>query len=90
MIDDKKIEEEMIRGLDEPVRVPDVTDEVELIGAIANTTTAIKIDGGGGGGKVLLEFAETEMPQLLKLTCLRQILLRVIVQPIDNPIVGKG
>ncbi len=48
---------------------------------IAPTPSAIKISGDGNGGRILLEVCETELGDALELLALRNVLLKVTIEP---------
>jgi hypothetical protein len=48
--------------------------------SISPTTTAIKIDGQGGGARIQLDIPESDMMSVVKLTALREADLRVTIE----------
>lgn len=55
-------------------------DKLEFVAVIKDTTSAIKIDGGGNGGEVVLQVPELSMPDFLKLSLYRAKVLKVTVE----------
>lgn len=50
--------------------------------------TAIKITGDGGGMRIQLDIPETEMAQAVRLLVMRQMVLKVTVEPDEQEIIG--
>lgn len=53
--------------------------------AIINpSTTALKVSGNGSGGTLVLAFDDSQLPQVLKTTLLRERLLKVKIEPVEE------
>ena len=50
---------------------------------ISPVTTAIKIDGSGGGARIQLDIPETDILQVVKLSALREAELRVTIEVVS-------
>lgn len=59
-------------------------DKIQFLACIAPSTSAIKISGNDSGGTLLIAVDDTQLPQLLKASLLREQLLRVTIQVEDD------
>jgi len=50
--------------------------------------SAIKITGDGGGMRIQLDIPESEMPEAVKLLVMRQMVLKVTVEPDEQEVIG--
>ncbi len=50
---------------------------------IAPTPGAIKISGDGNGGRIILEVCEAELGDALEVLGMRNVLLKVTIEPCD-------
>ena len=53
---------------------------VEFLAMIDDTSSAFKISGAGNGGKLILAFDDTQIPEALKAVLLREQLLKVTIE----------
>ena len=51
---------------------------------IAPTPGAIKVSGDGNGARILLDVCETELADALELLGMRNVLLRVTIEPCND------
>lgn len=59
-------------------------DSVEFIGVIKDSVSALKIDGGGNGGEIIIQVPELHLPELLHMALRRKKLLRFTVEVIED------
>lgn len=59
-------------------------DPVSFLAIIAPSTSALKVSGNGNGGTLLLAFDDTALPEVLKASLLREMLLRVTIEVEDD------
>jgi len=59
-------------------------DSVSFFAIIAPSTSALKVSGNGNGGTLLLAFDDTQLPQVLKTSLLREQLLKVTIEVEDD------
>lgn len=59
-------------------------DPVTFLAIVAPSTSAIKVSGNNSGGTILLAVDDTQLPQLLKASLLREQLLRVTIEVEDD------
>ena len=55
-----------------------------FLAIIDDTASALKISGSGNGGKLILAFDDTQIPEALKAVLLREQLLRVTIEVADE------
>ena len=53
---------------------------IQFLAIIDDTASALKISGAGNGGKLILAFDDTQIPEALKAVLLREQLLRVTIE----------
>jgi len=53
---------------------------ISFLAIIDDTASALKISGSGNGGKLILAFDDTQIPEALKAVLLREQLLRVTIE----------
>ena len=53
---------------------------IQFLAIIDDTASALKISGSGNGGKLILAFDDTQIPEALKAVLLREQLLRVTIE----------
>ena len=53
---------------------------ISFLAIIDDTVSALKISGSGNGGKLILAFDDTQIPEALKAVLLREQLLRVTIE----------
>jgi hypothetical protein len=58
--------------------------EIEFMAIINPSTTALKVSGNGSGGTLVLAFDDSQLPQVLKTTLLRERLLKVKIEPVEE------
>lgn len=59
-------------------------EAIEFLAIVAPSTGAIKVSGNDSGGTLLLAFDDTQTPQVLKASLLREQLLRVTIELADE------
>jgi len=57
---------------------------VEFLAMIDDTSSAFKISGAGNGGKLILAVDDTQLPEVLKAVLLRERLIRVHIEEVDE------
>ena len=57
---------------------------IQFLAIIDDTASALKISGSGNGGKLILAFDDTQIPEALKAVLLREQLLKVTLEPVDE------
>ena len=57
---------------------------IQFLAIIDDTASALKISGSGNGGKLILAFDDTQIPEALKAVLLREQLLRVTIEVADE------
>ena len=57
---------------------------ISFLAIIDDTASALKISGSGNGGKLILAFDDTQIPEALKAVLLREQLLRVTIEVADE------
>ena len=55
--------------------------QVEFLCMIDDTASALKVSGNGNGGKLVLAFDDTQLPEAMKAVLLREQLLKVRIEP---------
>jgi len=53
---------------------------IQFLAIIDDTASALKISGSGNGGKLILAFDDTQIPEALKAVLLREQLLKVTIE----------
>ena len=53
---------------------------ISFLAIIDDTASALKISGSGNGGKLILAFDDTQIPEALKAVLLREQLIRVTIE----------
>jgi hypothetical protein len=56
-------------------------DAVTFLAIIKDSVSAIKIDGGGNGGEVVLSIPETNLGGFIQVAALRNQVLKVTIEP---------
>jgi hypothetical protein len=59
-------------------------DKVEFLAIIAPSASALKVSGNGNGGSLILAFDDTQLPQALRASMMREQLLKITVEPQDD------
>jgi hypothetical protein len=59
-------------------------DKVEFTGYIPDLAAAFRVSGSRDGGRIMIDFPETEVPKALPLLLLRGQALRIIAEPLDR------
>jgi len=59
-------------------------NSIEFLAIIAPSVSALKVSGSGEGGTLLLSFDDTQLPEVLKASLLREQLLRVKIGLADE------
>ena len=59
-------------------------EEVVFVGVIKDSVSALKVDGGGNGGEIVIQVPEIHLPQLMKMALMRKKLLRFEVTVIEE------
>jgi len=59
-------------------------NSVSFLAIIAPTNSAIKCSGSGNGGTLLLAFDDSQLPEVLKASLLREQLLKVTIEVEDD------
>jgi hypothetical protein len=62
-------------------------EEISFLAYIDPSLTALKISGDDRGGKLTLEFDDTQLPEAIKAVVMRKKLLKVTIRVEKN---GKG
>lgn len=62
---------------------------IEFIAALADSSSAIRFDGRGDGGKVVFEFDRSQVAEVAKLLLYTDILFRVRIEPVGQKL-DKG
>ena len=57
---------------------------IQFLAIIDDTASALKISGSGNGGKLILAFDDTQIPEALKAVLLREQLLKVTIEVVDE------
>ena len=57
---------------------------IQFLAIIDDTASALKISGSGNGGKLILAFDDTQIPEALKAVLLREQLLKVTIEVADE------
>lgn len=57
----------------------------EFFAIIDDGSAALKVSGNGNGGKLILAFDDTQLPEVLKTVLMRGELLKVMIKPADAP-----
>ena len=57
---------------------------IQFLAIIDDTASALKISGSGNGGKLILAFDDTQIPEALKAVLLREQLLKVTIEEADE------
>ena len=57
---------------------------IQFLAIIDDTASALKISGSGNGGKLILAFDDTQIPEALKAVLLREQLLKVTIEAEDE------
>lgn len=60
-------------------------DPITFRASFPSIQTAIKVDGSGGGMRIQLDIPESEMAQAVHLLALRQCVIKVTVEPDEQP-----
>ena len=58
--------------------------DVVFIGVIKDSVSALKVDGGGNGGELVIQVPEIHLPELLKMALLRKKVLRFHVSVVEE------
>jgi len=53
---------------------------IEFLCMIDDTSSALKISGSGNGGKLILAFDDSQIPEAMKAVLLREQLLKVTLE----------
>jgi hypothetical protein len=61
-----------------------MTDPVQFLASFPSIQTAIKITGNGDGMRIQLDIPETEMGQAARLILMRECILRITVEVVEN------
>lgn len=61
-------------------------EPVRFLGVIKDSVSAIKIDGGGNGGEVVIQAPELSLPEFLKLSLMRKMVLKITVEVTEDTI----
>ena len=66
--------------------MPDGPKAVQIIlkASISPVSTAIKVDGQGGGARIQLDIPESEMLQVVQLAAMREMALRVTIEATND------
>lgn len=56
--------------------------EITFHASISPVSTAIKVDGQGGGARIQLDIPESDMLEVVKLTAMRETGLRVTIEAV--------
>ena len=57
---------------------------IQFLAIIDDTASALKISGSGNGGKLILAFDDTQIPEALKAVLLREQLLKVTIEVAED------
>jgi len=63
-----------------------MSEPVTFLAIIKDSVSAIKIDGGGNGGSIVLEVPETSLGGFIQVAALRKQVLRVTIEPTGDDI----
>lgn len=57
---------------------------IQFLAIIDDTGSALKVSGSGNGGKLILAFDDTQLPEAIKAVLLREQLLKVTIEVAED------